>query len=311
MPPETSPGSRIESSPLTPDLERYLAHLKHERQLSPRTIDAYRRDTADLVTWLAFRGVTAWKDLGEDHVRQWVANAHRRGLSGRSLARRLAAVRGLCAYLVREDRLRRNPAADVQAPKSPNRLPATMDADTVGRLLSLVGDDPLIRRDRAMLELFYSSGLRLSELAELALNDLDLDEALVTVTGKGARTRVVPVGRMAAAALRDWLAARRDIAVEGENRVFVSLRGTGLTPRAIQHRVRHWARQQGLGRNVHPHMLRHSFASHLLESSGNLRAVQELLGHSSLSTTQIYTHLDFQHLSEVYDRAHPRAKRKK
>lgn len=311
MPRESSPGPDTDSSPLAPVLSRFLAHLKHERQLSPRTRDAYRRDIADLVAWLAARGVAAWRDVGEDHIRQWVANAHRRGLSGRSLARRLAAVRGLCAYLVREGELRHNPAADIRAPRGGSRLPATMDADTVGRLLSLEGDDPLTRRDRAMLELFYSSGLRLTELAELAVNDLDLDEALVTVTGKGARTRVVPVGRKAAATLRDWLAARRDIADDGEDRVFISLRGTGLTPRAIQLRVRHWARRQGLGRNVHPHMLRHSFASHLLESSGNLRAIQELLGHSSLSTTQIYTHLDFQHLSEVYDRAHPRAKRKK
>lgn len=311
MPRETASRPDPDSSPLAPDLQRYLAHLKHERQLSPRTRDAYRRDCADLAKWLAVRDVDAWGDLGEDHIRQWVANAHRRGLSGRSLGRRLAAVRGFCAYLVREGRLRYNPAVNVRQPKSRSRLPATMDADTVGRLLSLDGDAPLTCRDRAMLELFYSSGLRLAELAELALDDLDLDEALVTVTGKGARTRVVPVGRMAIAALRDWLELRRDMAAAGEKRVFISNRGTGLTPRAIQLRVRHWARQQGLGRNVHPHMLRHSFASHLLESSGNLRAIQELLGHSSLSTTQIYTHLDFQHLSEVYDRAHPRAKRKK
>ncbi len=311
MPREPSSRPEPEPSPLAPDLKRYLAHLKNERRLSPRTLDAYRRDSADLVAWLAARDIGAWGEVGEDHIRQWVANAHRRGLSGRSLARRLAAVRGLCAYLVREGRIQYNPAADVRAPRTGSRLPATMDADTVGRLLSVDGDDPLSRRDRAMLELFYSSGLRLAELAELTLGDLDLDEGLVTVTGKGARTRVVPVGRMARAALRNWLEARRDMAGSGEECVFVGRRGTALTPRAIQLRVRHWARQQGLGRNVHPHMLRHSFASHLLESSGNLRAIQELLGHSSLSTTQIYTHLDFQHLSEVYDRAHPRAKRKK
>lgn len=311
MPRDSQSPRGAGTSPLTEGQDRYLAHLRDERRLSPRTLDAYRRDCADLVRWLDAREVTQWDRVGEDHVRQWVANAHRRGLNGASLSRRLAAVRGLFGHLVREGRLKRNPAADVRAPKSPARLPATLDADAVTRLLAMEGDEPLTVRDRAMLELFYSSGLRLSELAELDLPDLDLDEGLVTVTGKGARTRVVPVGRLAVAALRDWLSRRRDLAGPDERRVFLGRTGRGLTPRAIQLRVRHWARRQGLGRNVHPHMLRHSFASHLLESSGNLRAIQELLGHSSLSTTQIYTHLDFQHLADVYDRAHPRAKRKK
>ena len=305
----TSPF-RAGESPLAADVDRFISHLKHERGLSPRTRDAYRRDAADLLGWLDARGVTRWSDVLEDHVRQWVANAHRRGLNGSSLSRRLAAARGLFVYLIREGRIKRNPAADVRAPKSPSRLPATLDADAVTRLLGIEGDDPLTVRDRAMLELFYSSGLRLAELAELTLEALDLDEGLVTVTGKGARTRVVPVGRMAETALRAWLAERRQLVKDGEKRVFVSRAGRGLTPRAIQLRVRHWARQQGLGRNVHPHMLRHSFASHLLESSGDLRAVQELLGHANLSTTQIYTHLDFQHLARVYDKAHPRAQKK-
>lgn len=305
------PANRLPQGPLTGDVRRYLSHLENERRLSRHTLTAYGRDLAALLTHLYRVGIERWRQLREPSLRDWIAGSHRRGLSGRSLARRLAAARGLFAWLIREGRLGADPAAELRPPRSGRRLPSALDADAVARLLAVQGDDPLARRDRSILELFYSSGLRLSELAELRLGDLDLDEGLVTVTGKGARTRVVPVGRPARAALCEWIATRREIASDDEDRVFVGRKGAGLTPRAIQQRVAHWARKSGLGRHVHPHMLRHSFASHLLESSGDLRAVQELLGHSDIATTQIYTHLDFQHLAAVYDQAHPRARRKK
>lgn len=306
-----TPCYGLPDGPLTADAGRYLDHLKNERRLSPHTLDAYGRDLKYLLAHLYGTGIERWRDLRESHLRDWIASAHRNGLSGRSLARGLAAARGLFAWLMRQGEMKNDPARGLRPPKSGKRLPSALDTDAVAHLLNIEGDDPLARRDRAMLELLYSSGLRLAELAGLRLGDLDLDEGLVTVTGKGARTRVVPVGRHARAALREWLSTRAELAAEDELSVFVGRTGRPLTPRAIQLRVAHWARRLGLGRHVHPHMLRHSFASHLLESSGNLRAVQELLGHANLSTTQIYTHLDFQHLAEVYDRAHPRAKRKK
>jgi integrase/recombinase XerC len=197
----------------------------------------------------------------------------------------------------------------VQAPKPARRLPGTLDADQVARLLAIQGDAALTIRDRAILELFYSSGLRLAELIGLDVPDLDLADRTVRVTGKGNKTRIVPVGRYAVDAVRDWLAARAGLAASGESALFVSTKGRRLKPRTVQARIDYWARRQGSTTHVHPHMLRHSFATHLLESSGNLRAVQELLGHSSLSTTQVYTHVDFQHLADVYDQAHPRARK--
>jgi integrase/recombinase XerC len=233
-------------------------------------------------------------------------------LSPRSVARRLSAVRSFLAYLVETGALRANAAVHVQAPKPSRRLPATLDADQVAKLLTIDGDDPLARRDRAILELFYSSGLRLAELVSLDLGDVDFADRTVRVTGKGGKSRIVPVGRFALASLREWLAVRADFEPNGtgERALFVGKQGERLSCRAVQHRVRRRAQQQGTPVGVHPHMLRHSFATHLLESSGNLRAVQELLGHASLSTTQIYTHLDFQHLAHAYDLAHPRARRR-
>lgn len=296
--------------PLTPDIQRYLHHLQYERRLSPHTVSAYRRDLERLSDYLRTQAVTAWSQANTDQLRGFVAREHRQGISGRSLQRRLAAARGLFEFLVPEGNVNHNPAAGLRAPKSPQRLPATLDADTVARLLEISGDDALTLRDRALLELFYSSGLRLAELARLELKDLDLAEGLVTVIGKGSRTRTVPVGRHAQTALASWLKTRYALAEAEQCRMFLTLKGKPLSRRAIQLRVQHWAIKQGLGRKVHPHMLRHSFATHLLESSGNLRAVQELLGHANLATTQIYTHLDFQHLAKVYDKAHPRAKRK-
>jgi integrase/recombinase XerC len=217
-------------------------------------------------------------------------------------------LRGFFRFLIREKVLKRNPAADVTAPKAGKRLPGTLDADQMARLLELPGDDPLTVRDRAMLELLYSSGLRLAELVALDLGDVDDADATVRVTGKGAKTRIVPVGRKALAALRAWRRTRAGVAGPDEQALFVSRRGGRLRPRSVQDRIVHWARRQGMDRNVYPHLFRHSFASHLLESSGDLRAVQELLGHADVSTTQIYTHLDFQHLAQIYDQTHPRAR---
>ena len=292
-------------------LERFVGHLANERRNSPHTIASYRRDLAAFVAFCGDQRITDPAAVDVELVRRFSAARHRAGLAPRSIARALSAVRTFYGYLLREGAARINPADGVRAPKGERRLPRTLDADQVGRLLELPGDDALTRRDRAVLELLYSSGLRLAELCDLSLGDLDLRDATVRVTGKGSKTRVVPVGRMARAALAAWLAVRVQLASLETLALFVGTRGERISPRVVQQRLDHWAKHQGLGFKVHPHMLRHSFASHLLESSGDLRAVQELLGHANISTTQVYTHLDFQHLAKTYDAAHPRAKRKK
>ncbi len=292
-------------------LSAYLGHLENERRLSPHTLAAYRHDLQDLLGFCGSEGIERWAQLDLHHLRAYVASRHRSGLSGRSLQRVLSAVRGLYHYLLREGWVEDNPAVGVRAPKSPRRLPATLDVDQVGQLLDLHPGEPLDRRDHAMMELLYSSGLRLSELVRLDLAHLDLADGTVRVTGKGAKVRLVPVGRKARAALELWIRVRSDMARAGTQALFLSRNGRRIGPRAVQLRLRRWAIRQGLGTNLHPHRLRHSFASHLLESSGDLRAVQELLGHANISTTQIYTHLDFQHLAVVYDQAHPRAKKKR
>jgi integrase/recombinase XerC len=245
-------------------------------------------------------------------VRAFAGKRFRSGLSGRSVRRELSAVRGLYAYLIREKVLFVNPALGVGAPKSAKRLPSVLDVDQTGRLMEIEGEDPLAFRDKAILELFYSSGLRLSELSRLNVVDIDWNDRSVAVVGKGSKVRLVPVGRMAMKALNDWLLARQTLLKsEDEVALFVGMSGRRLGERAIQLRIDLRSKEQGLDQHVHPHMLRHSFASHLLESSGDLRAVQELLGHADISTTQIYTHLDFQHLVSVYERAHPRSKKQK
>jgi len=293
---------------LNPHVEAFVRHLEKERRLSPHTVSAYRRDLSSL-TQFCERASLGIDSLDSLAVRQFAAESHRRGASPRSIARQLSAVRGFLAFMVRVDIIQSNLATSVQAPKASRRLPATLDADQVASLLTLAGDDELTVRDRAMLELFYSSGLRLAELVGVDLGDLDFPDRTVRVTGKGNKARVVPVGRYALEALEAWLVVRATIARAEESALFVSRRGTRLAPRSVQARLKHWARRQGTPVGVHPHMLRHSFASHMLESSGNLRAVQELLGHASISTTQVYTHLDFQHLAQIYDKAHPRARR--
>jgi integrase/recombinase XerC len=295
------------------DIDRYLNHLVQERRLSPHTRAAYARDLQSLVTFCDNHGRADWPALTAHDVRAYAAACHRTGLAGKSIQRRLSALRGLFEHLLREGRVGHNPGQDIRAPKTARRLPAALDVDQMARLLGSTAEDPLALRDRAFMELLYSSGLRLAELTGLDLHDLDLAAGLVTVTGKGRKTRVVPVGRHAAAALERWLAVRPTLLAPAstETGLFLGRNGRRLGPRSVQQRLDRWARRQGLDGRVHPHMLRHSFASHLLESSGDLRAVQELLGHADISTTQVYTHLDFQHLADVYDRAHPRARRRK
>ena len=289
----------------------FLAYLRDVRRLSPHTLAAYGRDLADFQSFCRERAIDTADSVQESHVRQWIAAAHRQGLSSKSLQRRLSALRAFYRHRSRRAGEARNPALGIQAPRGERRLPKTLDVDLLSQYLELAEDDPLTLRDLAMAELFYSSGLRLAELRALDLDDIDYGEGLVTVTGKGRKTRSLPLGRTAAAALQSWLSLRPRYAGEDAGKaLFLSQRGQRISARSIQLRIQRLARQQGLGRNVHPHMLRHSFASHLLESSGDLRAVQELLGHSDIATTQVYTHLDFQHLAKVYDVAHPRARRR-
>jgi integrase/recombinase XerC len=299
------------AQPLQGGVDRYLASLRNERRLSPHTSSNYGRDLASLVDYCQSQGLERWTQLDQQHLRMFAAREHRRGLSPRSIQRRLSACRGLFRFLMREGELRQDPAGDVRPPKARKRLPTPLDTDAMARLLEFRTDDRLGIRDKAIMELFYSSGLRLSELLGLTLDRLDLRGREVRVLGKGGKERIVPVGRQAVAAIERWLAERTTLADVGERTVFVGVNGKRLGPRIVQRRIAQWARLQGLPEHVHPHMFRHSFASHLLESSQDLRAVQELLGHANIATTQVYTHLDFQHLARIYDAAHPRARRKK
>ena len=286
----------------------YLDELRHQRRASPRTVEGYGHDIGLL---LGMAGEVPLDALRVHDIRRFVAQLHGRGLSGRSLARTLSAWRGFFRWLVRHRGAAQNPCLSVRAPKGKKALPAALSPDQAHALLEKPADDALELRDRAMFELCYSSGLRLAELAGLDCGMAqDIAAGEVTVTGKRAKTRTVPVGGKARTALAGWLAVRPQMAGSGEAALFVSRRGSRLSMRMIQLRLDRWAKRCGIGAHVHPHMLRHSFASHLLQSSGDLRAVQEMLGHSSIGTTQIYTHLDFQHLAKVYDAAHPRAKRK-
>ncbi len=288
-------------------IEAFLQHLQVERAMSAHTLDAYRRDLAALQGWVQARGEDDVDALQTAQLREFVAAEHRRGLSPKSLQRRLSACRSFYAWLLRHGRIVASPAAGLRAPKAPRRLPQVLDVDEAVRLVEVPTDVPLGLRDRALLELFYSSGLRLSELCALRWRDLQLDDGLVTVLGKGNRQRSVPVGSHARRALEEW---RASTGASTDAPVFPGRGGGTISQRAVQIRIRQLAARQGLFKHVHPHMLRHSFASHVLESSGDLRGVQELLGHADIATTQIYTHLDFQHLAKVYDAAHPRARRK-
>jgi integrase/recombinase XerC len=277
--------------------------------MSVHTAAAYGRDLQRLVVFCERRSITSWDSLDNLQLRTFAASEHAAGMAPRSIQRRLSATRTFYEFLMREQVCSTNPAHEVRAPKSKKRLPTTLDTDQMGRLLQFRTDDTLSTRDKAILELFYSSGLRLSELTGLDIPAVDLDDRTVRVDGKGGKTRIVPIGRFAVDALRRWLLERAALPAL-DAAVFIGKGGRRLTPRAVQLRVATWARRTGLPVRVHPHMLRHSFATHLLESSSDLRGVQELLGHSDISTTQIYTHLDFQHLAKVYDAAHPRARRR-
>ncbi len=292
------------------DIRDFLDHLRTQRGLSPHTVTAYGRDLARLHDWRGAQSGAAWKTLSPADARAFGGKLAREGLSPHSIQRMLSGVRAFYDFLIREGRARANPFAGLRAPKAPRRLPKALSTDEAARMVSIEGGALLTCRDRAMLELLYSSGLRLSELVALDLDDLDLRDATVRVIGKGRKERVVPVGAKAGEALRAWMAQRAALAPIGEGALFLGRNGHRLGARAVQSRLAAWGIRQGLNRRVHPHVLRHSFASHVLESSGDLRAVQELLGHANLSTTQIYTHLDFQHLAKVYDAAHPRARRK-
>ncbi|MCG8369864.1 MAG: tyrosine recombinase XerC [Proteobacteria bacterium] len=291
--------------------DRFIRHLEIERRLSPHTCRNYRRDVESLAAWCDKAGIAGWADVDSEHLRAFSAACFRKGLSPKSIQRRLSAGRSFFRYLMREKAVANNPAVSVAAPRASKRLPGNLDADRMARLLDIPGDGPLVDRDRAMLELLYSSGLRLAELVGLNLGDVDMQDATVRVTGKGNKDRIVPVGRFALEALRRWAVTRGGLAGVDEHALFVSNRGTRISPRSVQARVKHWAGRQGIDANVYPHLFRHSFATHVLESSHDLRGVQELLGHANISTTQVYTHLDFQHLAQIYDQTHPRARKNK
>ena len=303
------------AAPLAPELaawlDRFLDYLRVERQLSPHTRNNYRLHLQELSQLAQSLGLTDWRDLKAPLVRALVVRLHRGGkLSARSIATKMSSLRSFCDYLVRMEVLKANPARGVVTPKQGRPLPKNLDVDQVYQLLNITDEgDPLAVRDRAIMELFYSSGLRLSELVALNVADLARDDRQLRVLGKGNKERVVPVGRMALEWLNKWLQVRPQLATEEEPALFLSKQKRRISARSVQLRLDQWGIKQSLAPHVHPHKLRHSFATHLLESSADLRAVQELLGHANLATTQIYTHLDFKRLAEVYDQAHPRARR--
>ena len=302
-------------------VESYLHHLDTIRQLSPHTINNYQRDLTAFAQYCVDAELTNLTLIKPNHIRQYSAFQHRKGKSGKTLQRHLSSIRGLMSYLIQKNLIKTNPGTGISAPKTQRRLPHTLDTDQTAQLLDIKNspeenNPTLVIRDKAILELFYSSGLRLSELVNLDIEDYQPGNKSVKVLGKGNKERLIPVGKEATTALTLWLNTRPQLlktVTEGiaEKALFLNKNGSRLKQRSVQQRIKQWGEKQGTDRPVHPHMLRHSFASHILESSGDLRSVQELLGHSDISTTQIYTHLDFQHLAQVYDNSHPRAKKKK
>jgi integrase/recombinase XerC len=290
-------------------LDDYLQHLTFERGLSALTLKNYARDIQLLMSLAENIALDSMKNT---QIRRYVATLHGRGLSGKTIARALSAWRGYYDYLVHHKGYTQNPVTGLRAPKSAKTLPQALSTDQAVKFVDIKGDGVLERRDHAILELFYSSGLRLAELVNLDIGMLDFSEGTVTVTGKGNKTRIVPMGSHAIEAIQTWLQSRALIkmADTSTNALFVTQQGRRITPRAVQYRVKEWSIKQGINTSMHPHLLRHSFATHVLQSSQDLRAVQEMLGHANISTTQVYTHLDFQHLATIYDKAHPRAKKK-
>lgn len=301
-------------SRLQGQVRQFLDAIESERRLSANTIHAYRRDLQQLIEFAERQKISDWSSLSIRQARFFPAKLHQRGLSGRSIQRMLSAWRAFYRFLLKQGGATINPFSGIAAPKYPKKLPQTLSVDELSGLLEQHDNSILALRDHAMLELFYSSGLRLFELASLNDTSIDFQQNQIIVAGKGNKQRIVLVGRKAATALKAWLARRHELVksrnnVQPENALFVNKNGARLSMRGIQYRLNQWAKAKGLGRRLHPHMLRHSFASHVLESSGDLRAVQEMLGHADVGTTQIYTHLNFQHLAKVYDKAHPRARK--
>ncbi len=290
-------------------LQPYLDYLKVERGLSAHTLKNYQRDIVQMLMLANIQeDQSGLKNLTPSHIRMFVSKLHSQRLGGKSLARALSAWRGFFNYLIKQHGFEINPCLVVKAPKSGRTLPHALAPDQAAQLLNIKEDDDISLRDRAIFELFYSSGLRLAELISVQLDDVDTHNGTITVTGKGNKTRIVPVGSYALKAIATWLKVRKNIPSESAH-LFINPRGKPISARAIQQRMKYWAIKQGLNTNLHPHLLRHSFATHVLQSSGDLRAVQEMLGHANISTTQVYTHLDFQHLAKIYDQAHPRAKK--
>ena len=292
-------------------LSNFLAQLTIEKRASQYTVKSYKRDLNCLSNYCESKSISLWTDLKQTDIRSYMASRHRQGLSSTSLQRELSAIRSFFNFLLKNQLTDNNPGQYIKAPKNTRKLPKTLDVDQIKSLLEAGANSTIEIRDLAMFELFYSSGIRLSELAQLNLTDIDLtDKSLMVRSGKGDKSRMLPIGSKAVAAINTWLEHRIKSITSTETALFISTRGTRLGQRSIELRLKQWCKKKGIAENIHPHMLRHSFATHLLESSQDLRAVQELLGHSNISTTQIYTHLDFQHLADVYDSAHPRAKRK-
>ena len=288
----------------------FFRYLETERRYSQNTIRSYQRDLEHFSVHLQDKKLSHWAELKPHHIRTYASQIFIEGLGAKSIQRRLSAIRSFMNYLLREGMSKNNPAEGVKTPKAPKKLPGVLDIQQISQLLDIQETDPLSLRDKAIMELIYSSGLRLSEIVRLNQIDLNLSDKSLTVIGKGDKTRMLPIGNEAIKSLRSWLSCRNELANPEEEALFVGSRGNRLSRRSIQSRIKHWARKNGIQQDVYPHLLRHSFATHMLEASGDLRAVQELLGHKDISTTQVYTHLDFEHLSKTYDKAHPRSGKK-
>ena len=288
----------------------FFRYLETERRYSQNTIRSYQRDLEHFSVHLQDKKLSRWAELKPHHIRTYASQIFIEGLGAKSIQRRLSAIRSFMNYLLREGMIKNNPAEGVKTPKAPKKLPGVLDIHQISQLLDIQETDPVSLRDKAIMELIYSSGLRLSEFVRLNPIDLNLSDKSLTVIGKGDKTRMLPIGNEAIKSLRSWLSCRNELANPEEEALFVGSRGNRLSRRSIQSRIKHWARKNGIQQDVYPHLLRHSFATHMLEASGDLRAVQELLGHKDISTTQVYTHLDFEHLSKTYDKAHPRSGKK-
>ena len=292
-------------------IDSFVKYLEIQRRLSLHTCKNYHRDLISFLIYCEDNNLSSWGKIDAEHIRSYSALKHRTGLGAKSIQRNLSSIRSFFRYLIKEKELKNNPAQSIRPPKSKKRLPENLDADSMMQLLDIKKDGFIPDRDKAILELMYSSGLRLSELINLNITDIDLSDATVNVLGKGNKERIIPIGRYAIKALKKWLRAKNNIKHSENDALFISKHGSRLSARSVQSRLDYWAKQQGISTKVYPHMLRHSFATHLLESSQDLRGVQELLGHANISTTQIYTHLDFQHLAQIYDQTHPRARTKR